>query len=34
MTEDLSLVRVELTAERDALRAQLETEGLPSATPA
>jgi len=32
MTEDFSLVRIELTAERDALRAQLETEGLPSAT--
>jgi hypothetical protein len=32
MTEDLSLVLVELTAERDALRAQLDKEGLPSAT--
>ncbi|HZM84208.1 MAG TPA: hypothetical protein VFC19_51470 [Candidatus Limnocylindrales bacterium] len=32
MTEDLSLVLVELTAERDVLRAQLEKEGLPSAT--
>jgi hypothetical protein len=32
MTEDLSLVLVELTADRDALRAQLEKEGLPSAT--
>jgi uncharacterized coiled-coil protein SlyX len=32
MTEDLSLVLVEVSAERDALRAQLENEGLPSAT--
>jgi hypothetical protein len=32
MTEDFSLVRAELTAERDALRAQLDKDGLPSAT--
>jgi len=32
MTDDPQLALVELTAERDALRAQLEKEGLPSAT--
>lgn len=32
MTEDPRLALIELTAERDALRAQLEKEGLPSAT--